>query len=379
MTTRLMAPASTGIALSAATSPSRRAARKPGNPFVILSDVLDDGGHDHGRIRRLELLPDGETIVEKLVNKGPLSPDGITLLGNAARACDGAARAARTATDAGAWDQLFACLRQNDDFVGAVVQLYAGVAADLGIDAITPARLQPHLAAIQKGQILNRVFAEYLSFGLPRDVTFPYRLRCPTGCGSSLHSDPGDSDPGDSDPGDSDPGDSDTRDDAAAGRHDSVDPSSAHRRRSRTLPRKLDRRHHPAEPTHSPVQPERVDPSIGDRLDYRIRQLHRNRPVLGALDTAERHRDPDAGQRGGRLGQLLQQHQGHAERPRRRHARIRLRERQRAGDAPPLASSARAAQLPHLPFGQLDFRLMGPAGCFLLPLHGQFRSWPSCP
>ncbi len=157
----------------------------PGDPFVISATFSTTAATTMAAFVGLELLPDGETVVEKLVNKGPLSPDGITLLGNAARACDGAARAARTATDAGAWDQLFACLRQNDDFVGAVVQLYAGVAADLGIDAVTPARLQPHLAAIQKGQILNRVFAEYLSFGLPRDVTFPYRLRCPTGCGPS--------------------------------------------------------------------------------------------------------------------------------------------------------------------------------------------------
>jgi hypothetical protein len=129
----------------------------------------------------LPMLPYGRTMMTKpqFILKGLTSPSGLTLIANSARSCDSSINAALRTPGATTFDGAVSCLQNLSSFNEAFIDLWRETAVELGLEVA--AEQIPVLGPIMRGQVWNRIGAELYHFGLPRDVSFPYRLLCAEG------------------------------------------------------------------------------------------------------------------------------------------------------------------------------------------------------
>jgi hypothetical protein len=164
-----------------------------GDPFVVDAKLTAQAVTATIVFVGLEALPDGTGIVKDVIKDGVLDPDILTLITNATRSCQSSIDAALATPNGSTWSAAVSCLANDSSYTQAVIDVFTKKLAEeyskkAAGKVLTPAeiaKLVPMLKAILVGQTLNRVFAEWLVFGLPKDLSFPYTLRCDLPGGTS--------------------------------------------------------------------------------------------------------------------------------------------------------------------------------------------------
>jgi hypothetical protein len=150
-----------------------------GDPFVVDAKFTAQAATATMVLVGLELLPSGTGIVKDVIHDGVLDPDVLGLIANATRSCSSAINAALDSTNASLWSGAVSCWNNQSSYMQAVTDIFTKKAIEKGLEsADSLVKLEPRLRLLLAAQSLNRILAELINFGLPKDVSFQYRLRC---------------------------------------------------------------------------------------------------------------------------------------------------------------------------------------------------------
>lgn len=170
--------ARTNIALSGAV----------GDPFVVDAKFSPLAVTLLVLVAALDAMPVGKSIMPSFIREGFMDPDLFPHLHIAAQSCAGSIASALATTGATPWSTAVACLANQEDFFRLAFEVFVKQSVALGLEtAASAAAKQPHLRFILGSQMVVRLVLELVNFGMPKDVSFQYRLRCalpaPGGCG----------------------------------------------------------------------------------------------------------------------------------------------------------------------------------------------------